>query len=64
MIANATQQVMLVFDEFKRRPGTGQNADEFADDARRYRSGMSLLVFPTPPLKASRRREMRSFWSA
>src|SRR4051812_38200309 len=27
VIANATEQAMLVFDEFKRRPGTAQNAD-------------------------------------
>ena len=48
VIANATQQVMLVFDEFKRRPGTGQNADgsptTLVDIER-----IALLVFPTPP---------------
>ncbi|MCC7476142.1 MAG: hypothetical protein IT425_12160 [Pirellulales bacterium] len=48
VIANGTEQVMLVFDEFRRRPGATQNVDgnptALVDIDR-----IAFLMFPTPP---------------
>ena len=48
MIANATEQAMLVFDEFKRHAGNGEKPDGSTTtqvDIER----IALLIFPTPP---------------
>lgn len=48
VIGNSDERALLVFDEFKRRPGSGQNADgsptTFVDIER-----IAFLMFPTPP---------------
>ncbi len=48
VIANATEQFMLVFDEFQRSPGSGQNADG-SPTALVNIAQIAVLYFPTPP---------------
>ncbi len=48
VIANATEQAMLVFDDYKRQPGTNKNPDGSPTtlvDIQR----VTFLMFPTPP---------------
>jgi hypothetical protein len=48
VIASATEQAMLVFDDYKRTPGTNKNADGSPTtlvDIQR----ITFLMFPTPP---------------
>ena len=48
VIANSTEQMMLVFDDFKRRPGGSQNADG-STTALVDIEQIAILIFPTPP---------------
>lgn len=48
VIANGTEQFMLVFDEFQRSPGSGQNGDG-SPTALVNIERIAVLYFPTPP---------------
>ena len=48
VIANATEQAMLVFDDYKRHPGTSKNADGSPTTLVDIQQ-VTFLMFPTPP---------------
>ena len=48
VIANGTEQAMLVFDDYKRHPGTGKNADGSPTTLVDIQQ-VTFLMFPTPP---------------